>query len=274
MLFRGKLGLLLIFFLVPALSPSRLLAADTSVEILIAAAASLAPYCTAMGERFEAQSSGLRVRFNFASSGQLRQQIEAGAPVDGFISASTRQMEMLGRKGLIRESTLQVLARNRLVLIVPAQGAPSAVRGFSDLAGPSVVHVALGDPSHVPAGYYGRAVLEHLGLWESLRPKLVYGLNVRQVLEYVIQGEVDAGLVYLSDARTAGERVRKVAVAPDGSHPRITYPMAVLSDASHPDEAAVFFAFLLTDSSQRALSDYGLQSSLEKLSRRDKGARP
>lgn len=264
---RGKLSLLLILLLVPPLSPSKVGAYNAPIEIIVAAAASLAPYCAAMGQSFEAQGSGVRVLFNFASSGQLRQQIEAGAPVDGFISASTRQMDMLERGGFIRESTREVLARNRLVLIVPAQGASSVVRGFSDLADPAVVHVALGDPSHVPAGYYGQAVLEHLGLWETLRPKLVYGLNVRQVLQYVMQGEVEAGIVYLSDARSALRGVRAVAVAPDGSHPSITYPMAVLRDTHHPDEAAAFFAFLLTDSSQKALGDYGLLPYVAELQR-------
>lgn len=235
-------------------------------EILIAAAASLAPYCQEAGRRYEARSEGVRVWFTFASSGHLRQQIEAGAPADGFISASNREMDLLEEKGLVDPSTRLTLARNRLALVVPKRGAPR-VEGFSDLAGPSVASVALGDPSHVPAGYYGRGTLRALGLWDRVKPKLIYGLSVRQVLQYVVQGEVDAGLVYLSDARSANDGVRTIVLAPEGSHPRISYPMAVLSDAAHPRQTEAFFSFLRSSAGQGALVDYGLQPVLKETSR-------
>ncbi len=239
-------------------APRGSLAANGSVEILIAAAASLAPYCQAMGQTFEARQRGVKVRFTFASSGHLRQQIEAGAPADGFISASRRQMDLLERSGLIRTATRHTLARNELVLIVPVRGT-SMVRGFDDLARPAVTAVALGDPAHVPAGWYGRTVLQHLGLWKDVEPKLIYGLNARQVLQYVIQGEVDAGVVYRSDAQTAPEGVRVVSFAPEGSHPPITYPLAVIKDAAHPRETEAFFAFLRSSPGQASLIDYGLR---------------
>lgn len=232
-------------------------AANAPVEILIASAASLAHYCKAMVRQFEAQTPDVRVRFTFASSGHLRQQIEAGAPVDGFISASTKQMDMLQSKGLIRPSTRLTLAQNQLVLVVPAQEA-SSVKTFSDLADPAVTSVALGDPSHVPAGYYGQAVLESLALWERIQPKLIYSLSVRQALQYVARGEVDAGIVYYSDAHSGNSGVRTVALAPNGSHPTIIYPMAVLHDSNHPKETEAFFLFLRSPSSQKALVEYGL----------------
>jgi molybdate transport system substrate-binding protein len=236
------------------------------VEILIAAAASLSLYCQSMGREFEAQSPRVRVLFAYASSGHLRQQIEAGAPVDGFISASARQMDLLESKGFIRSSSRLTLAHNRLVLIVPARES-SSIKAFSDLTDPPVTALALGDPSHVPAGYYGRAALESLGLWKKVQPKLIYGLNVRQVLQYVMQGEVDAGLVYSSDAQSSKNGVRTIAVAPEGTYPQITYPMAVLREAAHPDEAEAFFTFLRSPRGQSDLLQYGLQPVLSEISR-------
>lgn len=257
----APLCILLLVLPLSAQGSSRADAAHAPEEILIATAASLAPFCEAMGRQFEAQTPGVRVRFTFASSGHLRQQIEAGAPVDGFISASLRHMEILESKGLIRPSTRLTLAQNKLVLVIPTKEA-SSVKTFSDLADPEVTAVALGDPSHVPAGYYGRAVLESLDIWERVKPKLVYGLNVRQVLQYVAQGEVDAGIVYFSDVHASNSSVRTAAVAPKGSHPTILYPMAVLRETNHPQQTKAFFSFLLSISSQKALVEYGLIPAL------------
>lgn len=270
----SAVSLCLVLLLLTLLAPRPVAwPAGDQVEILIAAAASIAPYCQGRAKAFEAANPGVKVAFTFASSGLLRQQIEAGVLADGYISASEGQMDLLEKKGLLRPSSKHVLAGNRLALIISSRVA-AHVKSFTDLYGPSVTYLALGEPSHVPVGYYGRATLLSLGLWDKLKPKMVFGIDARQVLEYVMKGEADAGLVYLSDAHFAGKAVQVVSTAPEGSHPPIIYPMAVLRDASHPTETAAFFAFLLTKNSQNALSDYGLEPARPGPSGQHEGARP
>jgi molybdenum ABC transporter molybdate-binding protein len=156
------------------------------------------------------------VRFNFASSGTLQQQIERGAPVDVFISAADKQMNSLATKNLIMHSTRRILAHNELVLVVP-RTARVPIRNFSDLGSPSVRRIAIGAPASVPAGQYAEQMLRKLGLWNRVQPKAVQGKDVREVLTQVALGNVDAGLVYRTDAATTPQ-VRIVKAAPKGSH--------------------------------------------------------
>src|SRR5690606_36172960 len=129
-----------------------------------------------------------------------QQQIERGAPVDVFIAAAEAPVEQLVRRGFIAQSAVRHVAANRLVLIVPARPGAAFVHGWKDLRGERVRRVGIGNPDHVPAGAYAKQALEFLGLWNELRPKLVMGEDVRQVLQYVRLGAVDAGIVYATDA--------------------------------------------------------------------------
>jgi len=173
--------------------------------------------------------SGPPVLLSFGSSGQLLAQIRGGAPIDIFISAAAEQMDALQKENLLIAGTRRVIALNRLVLIVPAdeKKVPSS---FESLGDPTIGWLAIGDPLTVPAGQYAKQVLAKLGVERALAGRLVYGTNVRQVLDYVARGEVSAGLVYATDARTTSA-VRVAAEADPSWHAPIEYSAAVLKQA-------------------------------------------
>lgn len=233
--------------------------ADPPVVLIVSAAASLGRALLELQPEFHRQHPGIRVRFNFGSSGALQAQIARGAPVDVFISAAQAPMDALIASGHVGPAAVRDLASNRLVLVrpePPTRGEP--VSTWADLATDRARRIAIGNPAHVPAGQYARAVLEHLDLWTLVQPKLVFGEDVRQVLTWVERGEVEAGLVYWSDA-AGSARVRVVAEAPPGSHLPIVYPMAGLRDSRHPDAAATFMEFLLGPTGQATLARHGFQ---------------
>lgn len=224
------------------------------VELLVSAAASLSDVLEEVRAAFETRHPGVRVRLNLGSSGSLHRQIEQGAPVDVFVSAGQAMMEQLVRQGLVDDRSVRAIAGNVVVLVRPAAGGPgSAVRRWDDLRESRVQRIAMGDPGHVPAGQYGQEVLQSLGLWEAVPPKLVLGGDVRQVLAYVEAGEVDAGIVYATDAATAEEGVRVVAAAPAGSHRPAVYLVGVVETSHHPAEARTFAEFLVAPEAQALL---------------------
>lgn len=225
-----------------------------SVELVVSAAASLRDALDEAAEAFQARDGGVQIRLNLGSSGALARQIEQGAPVDLFISAAAGPMDELVARGLIEEGAMKPLAANSVVLIRPRSA--GGVSDWADL--PTARRVALGNPEHVPAGQYGRAVLQRLDLWQAVEPKLILAEDVRQVLQFVEAGEVDGGIVYRSD--TAGsERVEVVAAAPEGSHPPVIYPMAVLKEAAHAPAAKRFADFLRSPAGQAILTRHGFQ---------------
>ncbi|WP_324717934.1 molybdate ABC transporter substrate-binding protein [Carboxydochorda subterranea] len=227
-------------------------------DLLVSAAASLTDLLREAKTSFEARHPDVNVQLNMGSSGSLQRQIEQGAPVDVFISVSQAVTDSLVKQGFIDGKSVRVMARNVVVLVRPAGGGPGGtLRGWQDLRAPQVRRIALGNPAHVPAGQYGEEVLESLGLWEAVQPKLVLGEDVRQTLAYVQAGEVDAGIVYATDAAIAGGKVQVVATAPEGSHRPVVYPVAVLRDAPHPQEARAFVEWLLSDEVRAMLEKYG-----------------
>ena len=175
-------------------------------------------------------------RNNFGASGTLAREIEQGAPVDAIISAGTKPIDDLQAKGLLVAGTRADLLRNSLVLIAPQD---SKLAGFDDLAQPAVRLVAMGDPASVPAGQYGLETLNALHLYDKIKSKIVLGKDVRQVLTYVETGNVDAGLVYATDARISA-KVRVVAVAPEPSHHPIVYPVAIVAGSRNQQAARDF----------------------------------
>lgn len=197
--------------------------------------------------------------FNFGGSGTLQRQIEQGAPTDVFVSAAERQMDALQAADLLLENSLRSVARNQLALI--ASSSPAGGLGletFQDLATSRVRTVAIAQPDTVPAGQYAREILAHLELWESLTDKLVFGRDVRQVLSYVDTGNVDAGLVYATDA-TLSQRVRVVALAEQSWHAPIRYPAAAIAASHHPKLAQAFVEFLTTQTAMAVFESYGFR---------------
>jgi molybdate transport system substrate-binding protein len=229
--------------------------APPRVTLTVSAAASLREALAEVDSIYRVEHPDVAVRANFGASGALRQQVEQGAPVDVFISASERHVDALQRAGLIDPRTRRVLAGNELVLVVPA-ASPSPATDFRSLAAPAVKRVAIGAAASVPAGEYADEVLRSLGIADAVARKAVYGQNVRQVLAYVESGNVDAGIVYRTDAAVS-RRVRVAAAAPAGTHRPITYPLAIVSASSHPADARAYAAFLLGPRGREVLARHG-----------------
>jgi molybdate transport system substrate-binding protein len=231
-----------------------------SDEILVSAAASLTDAFTEVGRAYDKANPGTTVRFNFASSGALQRQIEQGAPVDVFASASPKEMDALQRGSHIEESTRLDFASNRLVLIVPEEG---ALRRWEDLRLPSVHRVALANPDSVPAGRYAKETLTRRSLWGAVQPKSVFGENVRQTLAYVASGDADAGVVFATDAQLDRGRVRVAQQdAPGGDHSPILYPAAVVRGAPNEAAARRFVDFLRGPVAQGILARFGFASAI------------
>ncbi|MDP9963254.1 molybdate transport system substrate-binding protein [Variovorax paradoxus] len=223
-------------------------------QITVSAAASLTDAFKELGPKFEAATPGATVRFNFAASGVLLQQIGQGAPVDVFASADQETMGRAAEQKLIDAATRRNFASNALVLIEPAKGA-AGVKSLQDLSGAGVRRIAVGKTATVPVGRYTRQVLEGAGLWSVLEPKFVQADSVRQVLDYVARGEVEAGFVYRTDAAVMSEKVR-VAFAPAATMP-VTYPVAVVADSRQKALAGDFVAFLSSDAAREVLARHG-----------------
>lgn len=228
----------------------------TGGEIIVSAAASLRDTFRETGRLYESHT-GRQVTFNFGASGALQKQIEAGAPVDVFASAGRPQMEALVKQGLIAPETQHDFARNSLVLVVPPDTRP-VMKEFSELNAGSK-RIAIGNPRTVPAGEYARQSLTYLGMWDQLQPRLILAEDVRQVLDYVARGEVDAGIIYASDAQAAQKRTLLVAHAPAESHAPIFYPVGIVRASRQQDAARAFIALLLSDEGQRILEKYGFE---------------
>jgi len=226
-------------------------------EITVSAAVSLRDAFREISKQYE-ERTGAKINFNFGASGALQKQIESGAPVDVFASAGIPQMDALATKGLIAPETRRDFARNTLVLVVPADST-SGITSFADLGGAKVTKLAIGNPKTVPVGQYAEQTLTRLGLWERLGPRLILAEDVRQALDYVARGEVDAGIIYASDVRATEDRVRTVATAPSDSHAPILYPIAVIRASTHQDVARAFIDGVMSDEGQRVLEKYGFE---------------
>jgi molybdate transport system substrate-binding protein len=209
--------------------------------LTVSAAASLQDVLAPVGDAYTRRHPRTKIDFNFGGSGALARQIEDGAPVDVFLSASPEPMDRLAARGLLLDTTRRDLLRGEIVLIAPRDRAEP--RSFEALADPQVKLVALADPASVPAGQYGKQVLDSLGLWSRVQPKLVLAKDVRQVLSYVETANADAGIVYATDARESST-VRVAAVAPESSHSPVVYPVVVLRSTRDAAAARDFVAFL------------------------------
>jgi molybdate transport system substrate-binding protein len=231
-----------------------LASSGSPTDITVSAAISLRDSLDEIVRLYRPEHPNVTVYLNLGASGTLQRQIEQGAPVDVFISASPSEMDSLQSKRLILSDTRSDLVKNSVVLIVP-KGA-SAPADFRDLTNTRIKVIAIGDPQSVPAGSYAKQVLTHFGLYEGLRPKFVFAKDVRQVLTYVETGNADAGIVYATDARTS-TRVSIVATAPKDSHAPVIYPVAVLAGSRNVEAAKSFVAFLLSSKCAQVFDKHG-----------------
>ncbi len=243
------------FHRIPALVLASMLpAAAIAADLTISAAASLTNAFRDLAPLFESANPGTRVQLNFGASGALLQQIIQGAPVDVFASADQETMDQAHRQGLVQASRRRDFVSNSLTVIVPATAAkvPAAV---ADLAGPAYARIAIGLPASVPVGRYTRGELEAAHLWAAIEPKMIGANNVRQALDYVARGEVDAGFVYATDAALMPGKVR-VALTVPTTRP-ILYPVAPLAAAPNAAMAQRFAEFLVSPEAQAVLARYG-----------------
>jgi molybdate transport system substrate-binding protein len=225
--------------------------------LIVSAASSLTNAFTEMGSLFETQNSGVAIRFNFASSGTLLQQISQGAPADVLATADTNSMNRAQDAKLIEVTTRTTFIENQLVLITPARSSLN-LTSLDDLNNSHITRIAIGNPNSVPAGLYAKKTLESSHLWQRLVSKLIMAQNVRQATLYVSQNEVDAGFVFLTDANAAGKAVNVAFVVNTPS--TIAYPAAIVTGTTQPEIAQNFIHFLKSDAAQGVFTRYGFKS--------------
>jgi molybdate transport system substrate-binding protein len=225
-------------------------------EVTLSVAISMKEAVEELGRGFMTARPGVTLRYNFGSSGELQKQIEAGAPVDLFVSAAQRQMDELEAKRLVTAATRRVFARNALTVVKPADSRIDIVKP-ADLVNPRVTKIVVGNPRTVPAGQYAEESLKALGLWEKLQPKLVFSENVRQALDYVARGEVDAGFVYTTDAATRAQQVKEAFRPPEDTYRPVLYPVAVVAGSKRTAIAQAFLDLLMSRDGQAVLGRFG-----------------
>jgi len=240
-------------FLIAVLVASVMSAAQAA-QVTVFAAASLSDALKEIGVAYE-KETGVKVAFNFGASSLLARQIEEGAPADLFFSADEAKMDGLEKKGLIVAGTRKSKLSNALVIVVAADS-PLKIESAQDLAKPAVKRVALAEPKTVPAGIYAKAYLENLKLWTAVEPKVVPTDNVRGALAAVESGNVEAGMVYKTDAAIS-KKVRVAYEVPAKEAPKISYPMAVVKESKQVEVARKFLKDLDSDAAARVFKKYG-----------------
>jgi len=225
-------------------------------DLTVSAAASLTNAFKEIAQNYEAQYPGAKVALNFGASGALLQQMAKGAPVDVFASADQETMDLAEKQGLVAAGERRDFVRNSLVLIEPADSKPVITR-LEDLGHPAIKRVAIGNPASVPVGRYTKHALEAAKLWSVVEAKAINTQNVRQSLDYVARGEVDAGFVYATDAALMKEKVRVALEVPLDI--AISYPIATTAASSNGDEARRFVGFVLSPAGQSVLKKYGFR---------------
>jgi len=249
----------LIVFLMLCLIPLYVYPSAASAgEITVSAAISLKNAFEEIAKIYQVTGGRARILFNFGASGDLARQIEGGAPVDVFASAAQKDMDGLDSKGLILQGSRSNIAANSVVLVVPV-GSKAVPASFEGLAAKEIKKIAVGNPKTVPAGRYAEEVLTYYKLFPSVKDKLIFTENVRQVLDYVARGEVDAGIVYATDASTRSKEVRTARSAPEKSHKPVVYPIAVVKGTENEAAAKAFVGFVLSPEGQRILEKYGFR---------------
>jgi molybdate transport system substrate-binding protein len=225
-----------------------------AAELNVFAAASLKEALVEIGAGYE-RESGDKVIFNFGASSTLARQIEQGAPADLFFSADEAKVEALEKKDLLLAETRRSLLSNTLVIVVAAD-AITAPKSAADLAQPAVRKLALAEPQTVPAGIYAREYLERLGLWSAVKDKVVPTENVRGALAAVESGNVDAGIVYKTDALVS-KKVRVAVEISATERPKISYPLAVVKDSKQPERAKKFAGHLSSPEARAVFEKFG-----------------
>ena len=224
------------------------------MSLTVSVASSLKDAMEEIKTAYAQENSNVAITYNFAGSGSLQQQIEQGADVDIFISAAAKQMDALKSKSLLLDDTRRNLLGNKLVLVTPKDS--TALSDIKDLTSDKIKKIALGEPKSVPAGQYAQETLTKLNLLDTLKDKIVYAKDVKEVLTWVETGNADAGFVYITDAKTS-EKVEIAATTSEDSHSQILYPAAVLKNSKNVDAAKNFINYLYSDKAKTVFEKYG-----------------
>lgn len=228
-----------------------------TVELNISAAASLQEAMKEIETEFKKVNPDVKLVVNLGASGALMQQIQEGAPCDVFISAGAKQMNQLIDDGIVEKDDSKTLLINDLVLVA-AKG--EKVDSLDALKGDDISKIAIGDPESVPAGKYGKEVLDNTNLYDSVKDKLVLAKDVKEVLSWVQQGNAQVGFVYLSD--TVGiDNIDVVLTTDKDTHSLIAYPIAVLKESKQNEAAKKFEEFMLSEDGQAILEKYGFKKA-------------
>ncbi|MCC2597387.1 molybdate ABC transporter substrate-binding protein [Pusillimonas sp. MFBS29] len=226
----------------------------SAADMLVGAAASLTNAFTELATQFQQKHPDTKVLMSFASSDAVAKQVIEGAPMDIYASADQKAMDKAVAAGSIETATRHNFVRNEVVLIVPVND-PNNIKSLADLKSDGVTRIALGNPASVPVGRYTKGLLEQSGDWDTVKKSEVLGQNVRQVLDYVARGEVDAGFVYATDAAIMHDKVKVVQKL--SSPTPVLYPIALVKrDGRHPD-AKAFLDYIDSDEGQAVLAKYG-----------------
>ncbi|KNY08845.1 molybdate ABC transporter substrate-binding protein [Achromobacter piechaudii] len=227
-----------------------------AADLVVSAAASLTNAFKDVAQAYEKEHPDTHVVLNFGASDVLLQQIVKGAPADVFASADQKAMDKAVEEKAVRRDTRVDFAANQIVLIVP-EDSKAGITSLKDLTRDDIKRIAYGNPASVPVGRYTQGALEAAGLWSAVQAKSVLAQNVRQSLDYVARGEVDAGFVFATDAAIMPGKV-KVALRVPSQTP-VTYPIAVTAREAAAKEAQRFVAYVLSPPGQAILSRYGFQ---------------
>ena len=240
----------------PACAPA---AAPVKTEVMVFAAMSLKQPFSQAAPLFEVENPGAVLQFNYSGSGTLADQIASGAAADVFASAGMKEMDMLAEKGLIDNDTRRVFAANSLVLVAPLVH-NEALHGFSDLALPQVRRIGVCDSRLAPAGLYTVEAFKYYGIADNISAKLIPCPQVAQVCDYAVRGEVDAGVVYLTDYLARKSGLALIEQAPEASHSKIEYPAAVINNSVNKGYANRFVSFLSAEKCAKILTGYGFKT--------------
>lgn len=230
-------------------------ASGESVQLTVFAAASLTETLNEIAEQYKTVAPNVELVFNFDSSGTLKTQIEEGADCDLFLSAAQKQMNALQDEDLINTGTRVDLLENKVVLAVP-EGNPADIQSFEDIGTDQCKQIALGNED-VPVGSYSVEILTNLGILDELESgnKITYGSNVKEVTTQVKEAAADCGIVYATDAFSAGLETVDQATAEECSP--VIYPAALTASTEHADEAQAFLDYLTTDDAAAIFASVG-----------------
>lgn len=224
-----------------------------AADLVVSAAASLTNSFKSLAQSYEAKHPGTKLILNFGASDVLMQQIVQGAPADVFVSADQVAMDKAVAEKVVDPGTRKDFAANQVVLITP-KDSQIAIKSLKDLAQPAVKRVAYGNPASVPLGRYAKTALEAAGQWDAVSAKAVNAQNVRQTLDYVVRGEVDAGFVFATDAIMVKDKVNVAVPVPTSP---VTFPLAITTVTKQADEARRFVAFVSSAEGQEILAKFG-----------------